>query len=61
MYIYEDRYERNNFFVGVDPRILDSSQQRIFNVESPYTSGVPAAANQSLLGASFQRPKTASS
>ena len=35
---YIDRYERNNFFVGADLSTLNTSQQRIFVVESPYTN-----------------------
>jgi len=58
-----DRYERNNFFVGVDPAVLEPTQQRVYFVETPYTNAVFGMNKGSsiILGGARKRPKTASS
>jgi hypothetical protein len=59
-----DRYERNNFFVGVDPSLLENSNQRIFSVESPYSNNINLTQNSRILNRSTtagSRPRTAQS
>ena len=55
-----DRYERNNFFVAADSSVL-SSNQRLFNIESPYTHYVRDFSGARMSTQSNSRPRTAQS